>query len=98
MKYNLKQYTNKTYNELADEFEARFINDIYKTSSENPYRIRYEVLMPQVDHWINLLGMNIDNEGTGDGSKFKSGLFTVLKKRGWSTTDIPGRWKKIVYK
>lgn len=98
MKFSLKQYTNKSYSQLADEFESYFLRDQFKTSAENLLRDRYEIRMPEVDHWINMLRFEIDNIGTNDGSKFKSGLFNVLKKRGWSTTDIPGRWKKVVYK
>lgn len=98
MEYSLKQYTNKSYSQLADEFESYFLRDQFKTSAENLLRDRYEVRIPEVDHWINSLGFGLENFGTLHGNKFKSGLFAALKKCGWSTTNIPGRWKKVVYK
>jgi hypothetical protein len=98
MGYNLKQYTYKTYRQLAEEFDIYFTKDNFKTSADNSFRDRYEVLMPQIDHWINSLNLGLDNIGTNDGSKFKSGLFVALEQFGWSRSKIPGRWQKYIYK
>lgn len=98
MSFKLKQYTDKSYKELADEFESHFIQDKFKTSSENNFRDMYEFNIHEMNHWINRLGFEISNFGEIYGSQFKIGLFTELKKRGWSKTKFPGRWKKIIYK
>ena len=82
---------------FAEKFEAFFLNDFYKTSSDNGFRNRYEVCMAEIDYWINSLNLEIDNDFKRDGDRFKKNMFYHLKKMGWKTTKIKGRWSKTVF-
>lgn len=82
---------------FAEKFEAFFLNDHYKTSSESSFRNRYEVCMAEIDYWINSLNLEIDNDFKRDGDKFKKNMFYHLKKMGWKTTKVRGRWSKTVF-
>lgn len=87
----------KTSKEYASQFDSYFTQDKFKTSSENKLRNRYEVTMPEIDHWINSLNLDISNDFTNDGQKFKNKLFYHIKKMGWKPTKIRGRWSKTIF-
>jgi hypothetical protein len=83
--------------ECAILFDSHFCSDYYRTSSaDSIFRIRYEVSMSQIDHWINSLELELSNDFTNDGQKFKNKLFYHLKKLNWKPTKIKGRWSKII--
>lgn len=82
---------------FAELFELHFLNDIFKTSLDNNIRDRYEVSMPEIDYWINTLGLNLSNDFDNAGQKFKTKLFYHLKNKGWKPTKIKGRWSKTVF-
>ena len=82
---------------FAEKFEEFFLNDKFKTSIENEFRNRYEVCMAEINYWINSLGLELCNDFIRDGDKFKKNMFYHLKKMGWKTTKIKGRWSKTVY-
>lgn len=82
---------------FAEKFDLFFTKDRFVTSSKNGFRIRYEVCMPEIDYWINSLNLDIDNDFKRDGNRFKNNIFYHLKKMGWKTTKIKGRWSKTVF-
>lgn len=83
--------------DFAQQFDLYFTNNKFKTSSDNHFRKRYEITMPQIDFWINSLGLQISNDFTNDGQKFKNKIFYHLKKIGWRPTKTKGRWSKTIF-
>jgi hypothetical protein len=83
--------------EITEKFDVYFTQKNFQTSAESAIRIRYEIAMPQIDFWINSLGMQLSNDFVKDGQKFKNKLFYHLKKKGWKPTKIKGRWSKTIF-
>ena len=91
------KYHTFDYLELAESADKYFTQAHFMTSVKGAYRIRYEFRMTEMDSWINMQHLNVSNMFNNDGQKLKNGMFYHLKKMGWKSTDIKGRWKKQIF-
>lgn len=82
--------------DYTSQFENYFLNDQFKTSADDDFRARYEVSMPEINHWINRLGI-LNIYGITP-LEFKRKLFYYLKKNEWKPYRIKGRWSKTIFK
>ena len=79
----LKDYTELSYQEIAESFQKHFLRPNWLVS-ESETRFRYEVNYAELDYWINQQHFGFDNLfGKNDTYSFKSNLKKVLCSMGW---------------
>lgn len=79
----LKDYTELSYQEIAEAFNKHFLKPKWLVS-ESEMRFRYEVSYAEIDHWINMQKFGFDSLFLKRESNiFKSNLKKVLCSMGW---------------
>jgi hypothetical protein len=94
MKYRLSDLTDKTYDEIALEFDEYFTRANYKKPNINSYSEYYECSNKDIIYWIDtylVLEKDIDYY------RFRSGLRYHLRKIGWRYKKQYKTWTKKVF-